>query len=1062
LYCRYPDIHGDDVVFVADDDIWLGSVASGRAQRLSNDHVPCANPCFSPDGTRIAWTSAINGEPDTYLLSDGAVTRLTWFGSTSVVAGWIDDQHVLVASGHQEVFAGLRRLYSVALDGTWQKLPLGPAMGGAWGPDGRRAINTPNNRESSYWKRYRGGTASALWADAGDSWREILPDEPAGKYAPGWVGNRLIFTSDLGAGGAQITDAHAQAQLYSVADDGADLRQHTHHTMAQGYVRDARTDGTRVVYHARGVLYLIDALGSEPRPIGFDLGVTQPAPEDIDGDKPGSISVDQTGTGSLVEWHGAAYFVTHRAGPARALTDDGDARRVRLPVVLGKQAVMVTDADGDDALEVAPLDGLGQHRRLAGGQLGRVVELVAAPDGNKVAVATHDGRVLCVDTETGGVVQAGQVTDDCASGLAFSPDSRYLVWSENLGRDGADSARLCCADLTQPDQPAVALTSGAFYDYAPAFTRDGKYLAWLSSRNYDPQYSDFGFYLSFRASDRVVMAPLSATEPLPFGVSADGWPVEADDKDSKSDKDDKDAKVICELEPAGFEARSVALPVPAGDYSDLAAVSGGLAWLCSPDRGGQLGSTWAGAGDAPSDRLQRFAFSSRKVEVLADKADMFDVSGDGSRIVVSHHGDLTVIPADRKLDDDDDARIKVDLARLRRRVDRRQQWHQMLDETHRLMAQHYWRADLNGLDWPGVLDSYRPVIDKAMTDSDVYDILYELVAEMNTSHSYVMPPEPEPDPTATGYLGVETRRVEDGFEITRVLPGEPGDPKAWAPMLAAGVGAQAGDVIVAIDGRPASEAPALGALLVGAAGQTVEVTLRRDKTTRRVAVVTLRSEAALRYQDWVAARAAHVEEASGGRLGYVHVPDMMSVGWAQLERRLGQASQHDGVIADMRYNRGGHTSELVINRLTQKVLGWDTARHYSTASTYPIQAMRGPVVLLANQWSGSDGDIVTGAAKLHDLPVVGMRTWGGVIGIDSRYSLVDGTTVTQPRYSFYFEKLGWGLENHGVDPDVEVKLAPDQWQSEDDAQLDVAIKIALERLAQHPAAQPPAMESPKF
>jgi tricorn protease len=229
-----------------------------------------------------------------------------------------------------------------------------------------------------------------------------------------------------------------------------------------------------------------------------------------------------------------------------------------------------------------------------------------------------------------------------------------------------------------------------------------------------------------------------------------------------------------------------------------------------------------------------------------------------------------------------------------------------------------------------------------------------------------------------------------------------------------------------------------------------------------VAVVALRSEAALRYHDWVAARTAYVEQASGGRLGYVHVPDMQAVGWAQLERQLGLASRCEGLLADMRYNRGGHTSQLVINRLVQRVLGWDMGRYYAEPATYPAQGMRGPVIVLANQWSGSDGDIVTAAAQLHGLTVVGMRTWGGVIGIDGRFDLVDGTTVTQPRYASWFERFGWGIENHGIDPDVEVPLAPGDWQPEDDAQLDVAIALALRRLDEHPAVQPPQFPPPRF
>ena len=989
----------------------------------------------------------MNGEPDVYLLADGAVRRLTWFGSSCLVVGWADDEHVMVASGHQEVFSGLRRLYLVALDGSVERLPLGPAMGGAWGPAGQLAVNTPNNRDSAFWKRYRGGTASALWVNGPNGWQEVLPDEPAGKYSPGWLGDRLIFTADMDGVG----------QLYSVAADGSGLACHTHHTAALGYVRDARTDGKRIVYHAHGVIYVMDGLDGGARPLSIDLGVTSPAPEDIEPVKLGSVSVDATGAGSMVEWHGGAYFLTHRAGPARALAVD-DSVRARVPAVLGKtgKGVVVTDADGADALEIVSLDGGGEHRRLAGGRLGRVLELAPSPDGTKVALASHDGRVIVVDVSDGALLVVGQSEQGEASDLTWAPDSRYLVWRLEVGSTGSPRSQLQCTNVAEGG--TVALTSGTFDDFSPAFTLDGKHLAWLSRRNFDPAESAHSFALTFNSGDRVLVASLRAADSLPFGLSPDGWALaedESTDKDGgeKGKKPEREALII---EADELEARAVVLPVPAGNYRSLAAVKEGLAWLSAPDRGGELGSTWQGAGQAPASAVQRYSFTSRKSECLDEKADSIAVSGDGAYVAVTHKDELTVLPTDRKLDDDDDARVHVDLGRLRRRVDLRAQWRQMFEENGRLMSDHFWREDMSGADWPGVLADYRPLIEAAMTPSDVYDILYECVAELGTSHAYIIPGDDEAS-LPTGHLGAEFQATETGFEIVRVLPGESSDPRAWSPLRAAGVAAQAGDVITAVDGRPTAGAVAIGALLEGAAGKPTELTLRRGDAVRRVVVTPLKSEAGLRYHEWVAARAAHVAEASGGRLGYVHVPDMDAVGWAQLERRLGEASACEGLLADMRYNRGGYTSQLVINRLTQKVIGWEMGRHFARPDTYPSQGMRGPVVVLANQWSGSDGDIIAAVSQLHGLTVVGMRTWGGVIGIDGRYDLVDGTTVTQPRYACWFDRFGWAIENHGIDPDVEVKLTPGDWGHEDDLQLDVAIELALRQLDENPAATPPAM-----
>jgi len=1081
-YLRYPDVRGDDLVFTADDDIWLAGLSGGRAQRLTSDHAKVSHPRLSPDGARIAWTSWRAGGPDAYVFDrvSGAVTRLTWWGRFGNVVGWRDAGRVIVASGHEEVERPLTRLYLVGLDGTVEKLPLGPAGAGAWSEDGRAALSTPNFREAPYWKRYRGGTASHLWIEQPDgSWRRALREELAGLNCPGWYGDRVLFCSDLTAGQAVITDPAAQQQLHSVDAAGGDLRQHTHHTPEQGYVRDPRTDGRTVVYHARGRLYAMAGLEAEPRALDIDLGLGCPASLVLEpAEHLEVVRPDHLGTGSVVAWRGATYYLAHRAGPARALCAR-DGVRTREPVVLGAtgRCAYVTDADGQDALEVAALDGLGERRVLASGQLGYVLHLAASPDGKQIAVTSHDGAVRLVGLEDGSVRPVDDARQGEVADLAWSPDSRYLAWSSPIAGEAEPRWQVRCAEVSRPGEVTwVALTSGAFGDSDPVFTRDGKYLAWISRRTFEPRYSEHGFDLSFSDATRPWIAPLSATEPLPFGVSADGWalvkpdedgpagkaPAKADDPAAEPSPDGAEPPAIaCHLDADGFEARAVALPVPSGEYAGLAAVKDGLAWLRNPGSTGVLGSAWAGvAGDGPSDLVEKFGFETRKVEVLADKADSFEVSGNGEVLVVRHRDDVTAQQARRAESDDEDAVVRVDLGRLRRRIDLRAEWRQMFEENGRIMARQYWREDMDGTDWAGVLALYRPVIETCLTADDLRDLLYECVAELNTSHAYVTLP-PEPSKQATGFLGATVRQTGEGFRIEALLPGESSDPRAWQPLRRAGVDAREGDLIVAVDGRACAGAPALGAFLEGAADKPVELVLRRDGADRRVAVIPLPNEDALRYHAWVAGRAARVEAVAQGRLGYLHIPDMQAVGWAQLERMIDEATRHEGVIADVRYNGGGHTSQLVVDRLVRRVIAWDLSRNLPP-EPYPKQGMRGPVVVLTNEMAGSDGDIVTAVARIHGLTVVGTRTWGGVIGIDGRYALVDGTLITQPRYAGWWAGFGWGIENHGVDPDIEVELAPDQWASQDDAQLDVAIAEALAQLAEHPAAVPPPLPAPRF
>ncbi|HEX2857923.1 MAG TPA: S41 family peptidase [Propionibacteriaceae bacterium] len=1078
-YLRYPHVHGDDVVFTADDDIWIAPLAGGRASRLTTEHLPARGPRFSPSGRRIAWAVELGGRPDVRVLDldTGEISRITWWSTPgTTVVGWADDEHVVVASAHAQHYNRLSHLYSVGLDATVTPLSVGPAMGWAPGPDGRLAINTPNNRDSAMWKRYRGGTASQLWLRRDDRWSRLLAEETAGMYSPGWFAGRLFFSSDLEASLEQ--SPLGQAQVCSVDADGADLQVHTHHRPDEGYVRNPTTDGSTIVYHAHGRLYALDSLDAAPRRIEVDLALGAPARETVSAQHNlDHIVPDHGGDASLVGWRGAAYLLTHRSGPARALSALPGVR-TREPDLLGRTGlgVWATDAEGEDCLEIAPLTGEGDPRRICGGELGRVLHLRSNPAGTHVGVISHDGTVRVVAVDDGKSVVAGRSVNGEATGLAWSPDGRYLVW-RNLGPESVDGmiGRLVCFDTTAPGQEAVGLTSGRFNDSDPVFTRDGKFLVFLSQRTLDPHYDELGFDLAFGESVRPWLVPLRADQPAPFGPSADGWPISESEHEKGEgssegdDAHDKETVPAVEIDLEGFEERLVPFPVPSGDYDDLGVCDGGVVWLRRHEPHGVLGAWRSGAeGDDPGSQVERFGFDHRKVEVIVPRADGFAVSGDGKHLVVRVKDDLLVVPSDHSVEDDDPARVTVDLSRLRRQVGPRDEFRQMFDENARLMRDHYWRADMDGNDWHAITERYRPLVEGLRTHDDLVDLLWEVVAELNTSHSYVVPPTEGIDASErVGLLGADLEPVEEGARIVRILPGESSDPAARSPLRAAGVAARVGDVITAVNGESVADAAHIGELLQGTAGRIVELSLLREGTTRRVAVVPLAEEETIRYHDWVARNADYVRRQSGGRVGYVHVPDMMGLGWAQLRRMLDAASRCEGVVADMRYNRGGHTSQLVIELLSRRVIGWDLARHYESPFTYPYQAMRGPVVFVANRYSGSDGDIVNAVAQAAGLgPVVGERTWGGVIGIDGRFDLLDGTEVTQPRYASWLRGYGYGLENHGVDPDVEVVPDPDQWQRmltgpESDVQLDRAIAEVLARLAEHPADTPPELPAPR-
>ena len=1058
-YLRHPHLHGELVTFVAEDDVWLAPLGGGRAWRVSADQVPASSPRFAADGTHLAWTSWRDVEPEVHVApTDGGPSRrLThWADVNTEVIGWTAGGDVLAVSTVGQ--PSIRRTWAYAIDmaGVSRKLPYGPVGGVATGPDGAVLLLSAVSREPAWWKRYRGGTAGKLWLDADGSgeFARFLPELNGNLASPMWVGDRVAF----------LSDHEGVGELYSCLPDGSDLRKHEVGAPGGFYARNATTDGRRVIFHRAGRLWLVDGLDADPRELDVRLGgprmARAPYPVRASDDL-GDVGPDRTGRGSAIEVRGTVHWLTHRDGPVRALAAEPGVR-ARHPRTLGaEQVVWVTDAEGEDALEIAPIEGsvVGTTpRRIGAGRLGRVLEIAAAPDGRRVAVSTHDGRLLLIDVETGDLHELANVEESDPCDLAFSPDSAWLAWS-HPGPSPLRNIRMA----STTDLSIVEVTPLRFVDSDPQFTVDGKHLAFLSMRSFDPVYDSHVFDMSFPYATRPHLVPLAATTPSPFSPQLKGRPFDEEpEKDKeKDDGDDAPPRTVVDLE--GLAERVVALPVQAARYSDLRAVKNGLVWL-RYTLSGVLGHDGDGAGDEDDKTaLERYDFVKRKHETLADGVDGVWVTGDGERLVVRDGSRLRVQSADHKSDSSDDSgdEVRIDLSRVRVQVDPAAEWRQSFDEAGRLMRDHFWRADMNGIDWAGVLDRYRPLVEAVNSHDELVDLLWEVQGELGTSHAYVTPPSEGIEPERRlGLLGADLTRDGDVWRIERILPGESSDPRARSPLRAPGVAVREGDAIVAVDGRPVDPVAGPFPLLAGTADKPVELVVAPGGggAQRSVVVVPLLDDMPLRYHDWVAGRREYVHRVSDGRLGYVHVPDMVANGWAELHRDLRLEVRREGLIVDVRENRGGHLSQLVVEKLGRKIIGWQVTRDGVWAEGYPHDAPRGPVVAVANEFSGSDGDIVNAVIKAMGIgPVVGTRTWGGVIGIDMRYHLVDGTLVTQPRYATWIEGPGWGVENYGVEPDVEVVMTPQDHAEGRDPQLDEAVRLALETLEVTPAAQRPAL-----
>ncbi|MEV7994714.1 S41 family peptidase [Streptomyces sp. NPDC086077] len=1060
-YLRLPHLSGDLLCFVAEDDLWLAPLdGPGRAWRLTVDRTKIGHPRFSPDGRRIAYTSWSSLVPELYLVptEGGSGHRLSYWGSPDTqVCGWTPDGDILAVASHGEPFSHFTWAYKVSTDGCpGRKLPWGPVTDLQVADiDGERRTllltGTPPHEPAS-WKRYRGGAMGRLWLHG----TRLLADLHGHLHSPMFVGGRVAF----------LSDHEGVGNLYSCAYDGSDLRRHTDHDAF--YARHAASDGTRVVYQCAGDLWLVDDLAADSAPRRLDVRLSGPragrrtyqvpAAHHVDG-----ISVDETGRASAVVVRGSLYWLTHRDGPARTITDTPGVR-VRLPEMLGSggQVAYVTDAEGEDAIEIAYLPratGDREPRRLAQGELGRVLEMVSDPEGERLALAAHDGRLLLLDAteeSNGAVTELIRSINGPVRDLAFSPDGSWLTWSHpGIGRS---LRQIKLARIK--DRFIVDLTNGRFEDENPVFTRDGRYLAFLSWRGFDPVYDVHTGDLSFPLGCRPYLVPLTSATPSPFALSPDGRPAAGgmDPVEDEAGAEGGEGGAVT-VEVEGLESRVTPFPVAASKYSGLYPVAGGgLVWLRWPISGA-LGETFVNPDDTSGrPTLEYFNIVKAKKSELVEHLDWFTVSGDGTRLVVVDESDLRAVPSTES--GDSDTTTWIDLRRIMHEVDPGAEWRQSYEEAGRLIRAYFWEPEMCGIDWDAVLEQYRPLVDRVASPDEFADLLRELLGELGTSHAYVTAARRNEGPPhyqrRQGLLGANFVQRDSGWTVARILPGDSSDSKARSPL--AGSGIREGAILTHVDGRPVDPLTGPYPLLAGAGGTTVELTFtpaEGEGRSRRVAVVPLLDERPLRYQDWVAKRRAVVRELSGGRCGYLHIPDMGGSGWAQFNRDLRMEVSRPALIVDVRGNAGGHISELVIEKLTRTILGWDLTRDAQPVS-YTSNAPRGPVVALADEATSSDGDMITAAFKLLKLgPVVGQRTWGGVVGMTGRHRLGDGTIITVPMNAAWFDAYGWSVENHGVTPDVEALRTPLDWAEGRYAQLDDAVQLAVHLLTTEPAATPP-------
>lgn len=1107
-YFRHPSIYKNSIAFVCEDDIWAVSTEGGAARRLTVGKGDCLMPRYSPDGKWIAFAGREEGPLEIYVIpADGGHSRrLTYLsGDSCILSGWTpDSSEILFATDAGTPFVRHTEVYAVSVKGGAPRpLNLGQVKSISFSKDDGVAI-ARNAVDPAMWKRYRGGTAGEIWVDASGKgkFKRILTD-PGNYVWPMWIGQRLYY----------LSDSDGVGNIYSCRADGTDIRCHTRHT--DFFVRYPSTDGRRIVYTAGGDIFVHDVKTDRSERV--------------------SIHCPATTSQSSRRFVGARYELEHLAvnpqGHSLALIargqpatmpfweeapvqhGEGSSVRYRLCEWLpdGRRFVVVTDKAGFEQVELHREDQTAAPAAVSSGDIGRLIELEPSPVEDRVAFSNHRYELCLLDLKTKKTKVLDKSPADRITGLSWSPDGRWLAycWAPH---HNSWKVRVVEASTGKVHD----MTDGLRCDYSPCWDPAGKYLYFLSTRDFYPVYDHMSFDLSFVESGRPFLVTLRKDVPSPFvpqpksvipgsvavNVTTSGAQPNTNKPGNKvankkksaarsaSGRGDVAAKKMSsdagwqvptahlpvEIDFDGIEGRILGFPVEPGRYGQIVAAHNRALFTRYSVKGIKPGSAWWKEEEEFATLMAYDFEENRSVSYLRDVARITLAADHRTLVYTSRDRSLRVVDAAEKLPDNGPATPPaggygrktgwIDLARVNVMVTPGQEWSQMFNEAWRLQREQFWDERMSDVDWELVRRRYSALLPRLRTRGELSDLIWEMQGELGTSHAYEMLGDYRAvPPFYRGFLGADLSydKKSGGYRIDTIYRGDSWEPDADSPLAQPGLGIACGDIILSVGGYKVSRQCSVEELLLHTSGlEVVLVVCGPAGKPRRVVVKTLREERLLRYRHWVESNRQYVHKQTEGRVGYLHIPDMGPFGFAEFHRGYLSEFNRQGLIVDVRYNRGGHVSPLLLEKLARKRVGYDVSR-WGMPQPYPPESVAGPIVGITNQFAGSDGDIFSHCFKLYKLgPLVGKRTWGGVIGIWPRHKLVDGTITTQPEFSFWFEDVGWQVENYGTQPDYEVDIAPHDYASGRDPQLDRALELVREELAIKPVNLPEFKQRPSL
>jgi tricorn protease len=1052
---RQPDVSSTQIAFVYGGDIWVVAKEGGVAQRLSTPAGEESFPRFAPDGRSIAFTGNYDGNSDIYTMpvGGGLPTRLTHHPDPDRMLDWYPDgQSILYATRMTSEKQRFSKLYRVSAQGGLPVvLPVPYGEFGAISADGSTLAYQPLSREFRTWKRYRGGTAPEIWLFGLDDLKaRNITDNDANDGQPMWHGSTLYFLSDR--------DANMRANIWAKDLETDEVRQVTFFEDFDCHFPAIGPDD--LVFENGGRLYVMDLDTEEAKAVEIkvvtDRATLRPRVVKL-ADRIVSGDVSPSGKRAVLEARGEVFSLPAEHGVVRNLTrSSGYAERYPAWSPDGASIAYFSDRSGEYELTVRPADGSGEETTLTSLGPGYRYTPIWSPDSSKIVFIDHEQHIRLFDMESSSLTTVDQGLWMYQGALnafqvSWSSDSRWFAYSRGL--DNRQSA-LFLYDTESKARHQV--TAGFVESYNPVFDPKGEYLYYLSDRVFSPIYAEMDPTWIYTNTTVVVAAPLRDDVPSPLAPRNDVEEADSEEEEEAADEEvgdeeaDEDETPPVQIDLAGLEARAVVLPAESGQIDSLAAVDGKVLYL----RGPRTGS------DDDESPLQFWDLEDREEKTIFGDVDAYSLAANGKKLLVMSGGSFSIIDVAPK----QKMESKLDTAAMKMTVNPAEEWRQLFTDAWRLQRDFFYDPGMHGVDWQTMRERYGAMLDDVITRWDLNFVIGELIGEINTSHSYRGGGDVErPKRRRTGLLGVDWELADGAYRIKKIVRAAPWDTEVRSPLAEPGVDVDEGDWVLAVNGAVIDIDKDPWAAFAGLAEQAVILTVNDRPSfdgAREVIVETLASEARLRNLAWIEANRRKVDEATDGRVGYIYVPSTGRGGQTELYRMFRPQFAKDGLIVDERFNNGGQIPDRFVELLNRPLYNFWGVRAGSQWQT-PQVAHVGPKAMLINSWSGSGGDAFPYYFRAAGLgPLIGTRTWGGLIGYTGAPELIDGGRLTVPTFSFYNLDGEWDVEGYGVDPDIEVVDNPSLMASGGDPQLDRAIEEVLAALEENPPLRVPRPEYP--